>query len=114
MQSANDQSAGAATRGPQAREDTYLSNQEASGAGGNQGGAVQLANEMAQGAGPSAAAYQLQAGLNQAQDQQAAIGRSARGQAAMATAGVAAGPSLMAFTIERGTMPTGSPPSALE
>jgi hypothetical protein len=74
-------------RGPQARENTTLANNFASGAGGHQQGAMGLANTLARGQQPSQAAFQLQAGLNQASNMQTSMGRSARGGAALATAG---------------------------
>ncbi len=73
--------------GNQAQENSQLAGNEASGAGGHQAGATGLARAMAYGMGPSEGAYQLQAGLDQASRMQTAIGRSARGGAAMATAG---------------------------
>lgn len=84
---ANGQAAGAQNRGPQAVEDRTLANREASGADGNQAGAMQLARQMAMGQAPSEAAYQLQAGLDRGIGQQQAMGRSARGAAALSTAG---------------------------
>lgn len=84
---ANTQAQNAHTRGPQAVENQQLANNEASGAGGHQQGAIGMANTLARGTQPSQAAYQLQHGLNQASDQQTAMGRSARGGAAIATAG---------------------------
>ncbi len=72
---------------PGAVEDVGLANNAASGAGGNQAGAITLAKRLATGSQPSAAAYQLQAGLNQATGQQTSLGRSARGAGAIATAG---------------------------
>lgn len=74
-------------RGAQANESTRYSDQEASGAGGHQQGAIGIARSLATGSQPSAAAYQLQAGLNQSLQQQSAIARGARGSAAIATAG---------------------------
>ena len=71
-------------RGPQAIENQGLSNNEASGAGGHQAGAIGLANTLARGQQPSQAAMQLQAGLNQSSDMQTSMGRSARGGAALA------------------------------
>lgn len=70
-----------------ATENAGLANNEASGANGHQSGAIGLAGTLARGQQPSQAAYQLQNGLNQATAQQTAIGRSARGGAALATAG---------------------------
>ncbi len=74
-------------RGPQATENPGLANQEASGANGNQAGAIGLAGTLARGQQPSQAAYQLQSGLNQASAQQSAMAGGARGGAALATAG---------------------------
>jgi hypothetical protein len=73
-------------RGPQAVENAELANREASGAGGHQQGATDLAYGMSLGNMPSAAAYQLQAGLDMGMAGQQASARSARGGAAMATA----------------------------
>ncbi len=72
--------------GSRVNEDPGLSNQFAGGANGNVSGATGLARSMAEGQMPSAAAYQLQAGLNQGLAQQQSIGNSARGGAALATA----------------------------
>lgn len=71
----------------QAQENAGLANNYASGAGGNQQGSIQLARQMAMGQSPSAAAYQLQSGLDQSSQQQSAMARGARGGAALATAG---------------------------
>lgn len=84
---ASAQSNGAQSRGPTAQENVGQANNEASGANGNQAGAVYLARNLATGNGPSQGAYQLQNSLNQAQDQQAAIARSGRGGASLSTAG---------------------------
>lgn len=73
--------------GQQATVDPRLAGNAGSGAGGNQQQAVGLARAMAYGNSPSVAAYQLQAGLDQASRQQQAMSRSARGGAALATAG---------------------------
>ncbi len=74
-------------RGPQAWENQELSDNEAYTRGYDQSGAVQLAREAAMGNSPSAAAYQMQRGLDQSlASQQAQIG-SARGAAGMALAG---------------------------
>ncbi len=70
-----------------AQMDAAAANNQASGAGGNQAGAIELARRQAMGAAPSAAAYQMQAGLNQASAQQRAMAAGARGSAALATAG---------------------------
>ena len=86
MSWANQEAQNAQNR-PGAVEDVGLANNAASGAGGNQAGAVTLAKRLATGSQPSAAAYQLQAGLNNATAQQTALGRSARGAGAIATAG---------------------------
>ncbi len=74
-------------RGAVAQQDRGLADNAYSGAGGHQQGATSLADQMARGSAPSAAAYQLQAGLNSATDQQSSMARSARGGAALATAG---------------------------
>jgi hypothetical protein len=71
----------------QVTQDQGLANNAASGAGGNQQEATNLAQKLATGAGPSQAAMQLQRGLTMGLAQQQAIGRSARGSAALATAG---------------------------
>ncbi len=73
--------------GNQAQENAQLAGNEASGAGGHQANAQGLARAMAYGMSPSEGAYQLQAGLDSASRMQSAIGRSARGGAALATAG---------------------------
>ena len=75
-----------AQRGPQATENAALANREASGAGGHQAGAADLARRMAMGQSPSEAAYQLQRGLDLSSSMQGALGRSARGAGALATA----------------------------
>lgn len=74
-------------RGPQAVENAGLAGNEASGAGGHQSGSIGLARGLALGQGPSEAAYGLQRGLDMSSAAQTAIGRSARGGAALATAG---------------------------
>ncbi len=74
-------------RDAQALENQGLSNQEASGANGHQQGAIGLAGTLARGQQPSQAAMQLQRGLQSASAQQQSLGRSARGGAALATAG---------------------------
>ncbi len=84
---AQEQGALGQDRGATAQQDRGLANNVYGGAGGHQQGAVGLADQMARGSAPSAAAYQLQAGLNQATDQQSSMARSARGGAALATAG---------------------------
>ncbi len=88
---ANDEAAGASTRGDQAVTDPRLAGNEASGADGHQAGAIELARRMAMGQAPSQGAYQLQAGLNQGSAQQASMATGARGSAALATAGANAG-----------------------
>lgn len=85
---ANQQAALGQDRGPQAVEDAGLAQNEASGANGHQQGAIGLAGTLARGQQPSQAAYQLQSGLNQASAQQASMGRSGRGMAALATGGI--------------------------
>lgn len=70
----------------QVTQDKGLANNAASGAGGNQREAVNIAGQLAGGNQPSQAAYQLQAGLNQGLAQQTSMGRSARGGGALATA----------------------------
>lgn len=75
------------TGGNQAQENAALASNYASGAGGNQQGAIQLARQMAMGQSPSAAAYQLQSGLDQSSRMQSAMAGGARGGAALATAG---------------------------
>ena len=73
-------------RGPMARETQALSDREAMASGGDMSGALQLAREGAMGMAPSAAAYQMQQGLNDATATQSAIAGSARGSAALANA----------------------------
>jgi hypothetical protein len=75
-----------AQRGPMATEDPTLAGNFASGANGNQAGALGLAKSLATGAGPSQGAIQLQQGLNQASQQQSAVAAGARGSAALAGA----------------------------
>ncbi len=72
---------------PNAEEDAGLAGQFSSGASGHQQGAIGLARSMASGQAPSQGAYQLQAGLTQGLAQQRAMAGSARGGAALATAG---------------------------
>jgi hypothetical protein len=84
---ANQQAGLGQDRGPMAIEDQALSNQEASGAGGHQQGAIGLAGTLARGQQPSQAAMQLQAGLNQSSAMQQSMAAGARGGAALATAG---------------------------
>lgn len=87
LEYANEQAALGQNRGPTAAENAGYANNEASGAGGHQQGAIGLAGTLARGQQPSQAAMQLQSGLQQASAQQAAMGRSARGMASLATAG---------------------------
>ncbi len=82
---ANSQSQGGYAGGQQ--ENAGLASNEASGAGGHQQGAIGLAGTLARGQAPSAAAYQLQSGLRQGLAQQQSFAQSARGGAALATAG---------------------------
>ena len=84
---AGQMSADAQTAGPAVNENRLYAEREASGAGGHQAGAINLASRLAAGNTPSAAAMQLQRGLNTATAQQTAMGRSARGGAAIASAG---------------------------
>ncbi len=88
--SADKFSSAAPYRNPVTENNGYA-NQVAGGANGNQQGAIGLARSLAGGRGPSEAAYQLQSGLDQGLRQQTSIGRSARGGAALATAGSNAG-----------------------
>lgn len=83
---ANQQAGLGQSRGPTAREDQGLSDQEASGANGHQAGAIGLAGTLARGQQPSVAAMQLQQGLNSATAQQTSMARGARGAAALAVA----------------------------
>lgn len=71
--------------GQQAQVDPRLAGQAGSGANGNQDQAIGLARSLAYGNSPSAAAYQLQRGLDSTTRQQQAIARSGRGSAALAT-----------------------------
>lgn len=73
-------------RGATAVEDQTLANREADARYGDQSGALQLSREAAMGMAPSAAAYQMQSGLDQATAQQAAMAGGARGAAALANA----------------------------
>lgn len=84
---AANRAAGAQMAGPAVTENNALANNEASGAGGHQAGAISLADQLARGQVPSQAAMQLQSGLNQASAQQQSMAAGARGGAAMATAG---------------------------
>ena len=70
-----------------AQQDPRLAGNASSGAMGHQPGATGLAASLAAGTMPSQAAYQLQNGLNSASNQQRSLGASARGGAAIATAG---------------------------
>lgn len=76
-----------AQRGPQAHEERTLANNELNSRNGNQNNAIGMAKSLAYGNGPSEGAYQLQNGLNQGLAQQKAMAGSARGGAALATAG---------------------------
>lgn len=67
-------------------QDAGLANNQASGANGNQAGAIELARRLAMGEGISQGAMQLQSGLNQASAQQTAYAAGARGGASLATA----------------------------
>ena len=73
-------------RGPTAYEDQFLSDQEQQARDYDQSGALQLDREAAMGNAPSAAAYQMQQGLNQGLANQQALAGSARGAAALAQA----------------------------
>ena len=81
------QSNGAGFTNAKAGVDKTLQDNADSGADGHQNGAINLAQQMATGSQPSQAAYQLQAVLNQATAQQQSLANSARGGAALATAG---------------------------
>ena len=70
-----------------ASEDKGLAGSEAASRYGDQNSAIGLAGTMARGSRPSAAAYQLQSGLNQGMAQQQSAAAGARGSAALATAG---------------------------
>ncbi len=74
-------------RGATAFENQALSDNEAYSRGYDQSGSIQLAREAAMGEGPSAAAYQMQRGLDQSLAAQQAQMGSARGNAAIAMAG---------------------------
>lgn len=67
-------------------EDKGLADQFAGGANGNQDRAIQDAYNLASGRTPSAAAYELQAGLDRGSRGQAAVARGARGSAGLAVA----------------------------
>lgn len=67
-------------------ENSDLAQNEANTRNGDQSGALQLARESAMGLAPSAAAYQMQYGLNQAAAQQAAMAGGARGASSLALA----------------------------
>lgn len=77
----------AATGGPGALQNKQAANNQASGANGNQAGAIELARRQAMGQAPGAGVQQLQQGLQQASAQQSAYAAGARGSAALATAG---------------------------
>ncbi len=80
--------AGMAANGrPGAVMDPQAANNQASGANGNQAGAIELARRQAMGQVPSQGILQLQQGLNQASAQQSSMAAGARGSAALATAG---------------------------
>ncbi len=83
---ANSAMYGSDVRGPQAREDAGLSQNETNSRYGHQNGAIGLAGSMARGNTPSQGAYQLQRGLDQGMAQQASMAGSARGGASLATA----------------------------
>jgi hypothetical protein len=86
IQGGADYANGQAANGrPGATMDPTAANNQASGANGNQAGAIELARRQAMGQSPSQGAYQLQAGLNQASRQQSALAAGARGSAALAT-----------------------------
>lgn len=72
--------------GPQAFENQQLSNNEATSRGYHQEGALNLALQGALGNQPSAAAYQMQAGLDRAVANQSAMAGGARGAAGLALA----------------------------
>ncbi len=80
------------TRGPQAYENQDLSNRESASRYGDQNGALMLQREAAMGNAPSAAAYQMQRGLDQSLGAQQAQMGAARGNAgiALASSGAAA------------------------
>ncbi len=67
--------------------DQTVANNQASGANGNQAGAIELARRQAMGQTPGASTMQLQQGLNQASAQQNSMAAGARGSAALSTAG---------------------------
>lgn len=71
---------------PVAREDQFLSNQEASARGWDQAGSMDLAREAAMGQSPSEAAWLMQHGLDQAIAGQSSAAGSARGSNALALA----------------------------
>jgi hypothetical protein len=86
MDYATGQMKGAQSRGPQATEDQYLSDQEAMARNGDEMGAMQLMRERAMGQAPSEAAYMMQQGLDRGLANQQAIAGSARGAAGLAQA----------------------------
>lgn len=76
-----------ASRAPGANEDRVLANDELNSRNGYQNSAIGMAGSLARGQTPSEGAYQLQNGLNQGLAQQKSVAGSARGGAALATAG---------------------------
>lgn len=74
-------------RGAMSWENQELSDREAQTRYGDQSGAIQLAREAAMGMAPSAAAYQMQSGLDQSLAAQQAQMGGARGAAGVALAG---------------------------
>lgn len=68
-------------------ESQGLANNEANTRNGYQNSAMGMARSLANGNMPSQGAYQLQEGLNQAQQQQRSIAAGARGSAAIANSG---------------------------
>jgi len=73
-------------RGPQAWENQQLSDNEENSRDWDQSGAIELAREAAMGLTPSAAAYQMQSGLDQSLAAQQAQMGGARGSAGIALA----------------------------
>lgn len=82
----NNMSNWAMSRGPTAVENQTLSNNDAMARGYDQAGSLQLLRQAAMGQMPSAAAYQMQNGLNQAVANQYATMGGARGNAGIALA----------------------------
>ncbi len=76
----------AATGHAGALQSQQMANNQASGANGNQAGAIELARRQAMGQAPGAGVQQLQQGLNQASAQQSSMAAGARGSAGLATA----------------------------